>query len=1049
MKDQDQTKQQLICELEELRRRVTTLEASERRYRTIIDTVPLAIGEINRDGIIVFANAATEKLFGYMPEELVGKRAGDGIEPASAREAFRAWFCHTMLEQPPPSPVFARQVNKDGKQIDVRGDWNYLRNEKGEVVGQITVIADITDIKQAQEALADREARLLEAQEIANLGFVVVDLITAGITTSTVLDRICGIPVDYERTLDRWADLVHPDERQAMLDYLKEVVGDKKLFDREYRIVRYRDKQVRWVHGLGRLQFNADGQPTSMLGTVQDITDRKRTAEALKKAHDELEEKVRERTAELTKANEQLKREVEERRRAEEALRDSESRLTFALEVSNTGAWELDLVDHTAQRSLQHDRIFGYESLLPTWNYEMLLEHVVPEDREAVDRRFRQAVDSHGDWEFDCRIRRNDGKVRWIWAAGCPRSDNNGNPQRMTGIVQDITDRKQNEEALEQSERQFRNYFEQGLIGMGVTSTGKRWLLVNDRLCEILGYPREELVRKNWDEMTHPDDLEQNLQLFNRLLTGEIEHFTFDKRYLKKDGNVVQTTIHTRVFRKDDGTIDHVVVLVEDITAHKQAEEAVRQSHAELRAIYDGMADGLLVADIETRRFVRANASICHMLGYSQSELLSLAVKDLHPEADLPFAVGQFDALAEGTLSVSEEIPVLRKDGTVFYAVVSTSRVTYADRRCVVGFFRDVTERRRAAEVLRASEERYELAVRGAGVGIWDWNLRTGKVYYSPRWKILLGYDDEDIGDSVEDWAALLHPDERDWIIKFQDDFLAGTSPTVTVEYRLRHKDGSYRWIVAHGLAVRDNQGKAIRLVGSHGDITDRKRAEEALERERQSLWRMIQANDHERQLVAYDIHDGLAQYLAGARMQFQAHDALKATSPDEAAKAYETAVELVRQAHFESRRLISEVRPPVIDEDGLETAILHLVHEQRRRGGPQIECFSDVQFGRLLSILENALYRIAQEALSNACKHSKSKKVAVTLTQEGQEARLEIKDWGIGFDPQAVEKGHFGLEGIRQRVRLVGGRLTIESKPGSGTVVQVVVPIVESQNDG
>ena len=144
---------------------------------------------------------------------------------------------------------------------------------------------------------------------------------------------------------------------------------------------------------------------------------------------------------------------------------------------------------------------------------------------------------------------------------------------------------------------------------------------------------------------------------------------------------------------------------------------------------------------------------------------------------------------------------------------------------------------------------------------------------------------------------------------------------------------------------------------------------------------------------------------------------------------------------------MVSEVRPPVIDEIGLETAITHLVYEQRRHGGPKIECHSDVQFGRLPSILENALYRIVQEALNNACKHSKSKKVTVAMTQEGQDVRLEVRDWGIGFNPESVGKGHFGLEGIRQRVRLLGGALTIQSTPGSGTLVQVVVPILERQN--
>ena len=214
----------------------------------------------------------------------------------------------------------------------------------------------------------------------------------------------------------------------------------------------------------------------------------------------------------------------------------------------------------------------------------------------------------------------------------------------------------------------------------------------------------------------------------------------------------------------------------------------------------------------------------------------------------------------------------------------------------------DITERKRAEEALRAGNERYELAVQGVGVGIWDYDIRTGKVYYSPRWKALFGYEEDDIGDSLEDWSRLVHPDERDQILKFQEDFLAGSSSTVSVEYRLRHKDGSYRWIIAHGLAVRDSQGKAIRFVGSHCDIKDRKRSEEALERERQSLWRMLQASDHERQTISYEIHDGLAQYLSGATMQFQAHDALRENSPDQAKQAYETAVELVRQSHAEAR---------------------------------------------------------------------------------------------------------------------------------------------------
>jgi PAS domain S-box-containing protein len=133
---------------------------------------------------------------------------------------------------------------------------------------------------------------------------------------------------------------------------------------------------------------------------------------------------------------------ITDRKRAEETVRENEERLRFALETSHTGAWDLDLGDHTAHRSLEHDRIFGYAQLLPQWTYEMFLDHVLPEDRGAVNSKFRHALETRDDWNFECRIRRPDGEVRWILAAGRHRTDAAGLPRRMAGIVRDVTERK-------------------------------------------------------------------------------------------------------------------------------------------------------------------------------------------------------------------------------------------------------------------------------------------------------------------------------------------------------------------------------------------------------------------------------------------------------------------------------------------------------------------------------------------------------------------------------------------------------------------------------
>ena len=181
---------------------------------------------------------------------------------------------------------------------------------------------------------------------------------------------------------------------------------------------------------------------------AMDLTEPKRLEEALRQLNADLENRIEDRTAELRKVNETLQAEIVERKRAEEAIRQSEERLRFALETIHAGAWDLDLVDHSAFRSLEHDRIFGYTQLLPEWTYEMFLEHVLPEDRAMVDGKFQEATENQSDWSFECRIRRTDGQVRWIWAAGRHTNVSAGAPLRMAGIVQDITERKQAEEAL-------------------------------------------------------------------------------------------------------------------------------------------------------------------------------------------------------------------------------------------------------------------------------------------------------------------------------------------------------------------------------------------------------------------------------------------------------------------------------------------------------------------------------------------------------------------------------------------------------------------------
>ena len=642
---------------------------------------------------------------------------------------------------------------------------------------------------------------------------------------------------------------------------------------------------------------------------------------------------------------------------------------------------------------------------------------------------------------------------------------------------------------------------------------------------------------------------------------------------MRRHGEPIPIQQSTFLILDENGNPFRTGVVISDITERKQAEqrtlqalELLKESETRYRELIDNQGEGLGVVDLE-ECFSFVNPAAEHIFGVPGGTLAGRSLREFMTEDQYLQMREQTKKRQAGATS-TYELDIVRPSGETRRLLLTA--VPRLDRAGVFvgtfGLFFDITERKQAEEALRQSEERYKLAVRGAGVGIWDWDIRTGKLYFSPRWKMLFGYGENDIGDSIDDWAKLLHPDERDWMLKFLEDFLAGTSPTTTVEYRLRHKDGSYRWIVAHGLVVRDEQGKACRFVGSHGDLTDRKRAEEALRRsedelraiyagmfdgllmadietkhfvganaamsrmlgysetellslsvkdihpqadlpfvveqfeklsegkiqvsedvpvlrkdgsvffavvtsspvirndrrcivgffhditerkraeealrkEHRNLSHLLHASDHERQLIAYEIHDDLAQQLAGAIMQFDAFDHLKETKPKQAADAFHAGITMLRQGHFETRRLIAGVRPPILDESGIVEAVAHLVHELGRDKGQKIENRSKVDFDRLDPTLENAIYRIAQEALTNACKHSQSERISVSLLQRGDRLSIKIRDWGVGFDPKTIPKNHFGLEGIRQRARLLGGKCSIRSNVGKGTSITVSCP--------
>jgi PAS domain S-box-containing protein len=382
---------------------------------------------------------------------------------------------------------------------------------------------------------------------------------------------------------------------------------------------------------------------------------------------------------------------------------------------------------------------------------------------------------------------------------------------------------------------------------------------------------------------------------------------------------------------------------------------------------------------------------------------------------------------------------ILRLDGEIVDVEVA---VTLMDEpgdplRAIVFTMREISERKRAEARLRESEERLTLAFVGAQEGVWDWNLVSGDVVYSRRWKHMLGYEDDEIEPHVSAWERLLHPDDMPQAQALNASVAAGAA-AYEGEFRLRHKDGHFVQVLSRGYPVRrEPGGPVVRIVGTHFDLTERRKAE--AERARTELLsRLVFAQEDERRRIAREMHDQFGEQLTALSRNIGALKEAVADTPS-IAPLVATLETIARQIDRDVDQLVWELRPTALDDLGLRAALVNYVQDWSRRVEIPAEFHTTGLLDeRLPPDAETTLYRVAQEALTNIAKHARATRVGVILERQADFVLLIVEDNGVGFDADA--EGHagggFGLLGMQERAALVGATVEIESTAGKGTTV-------------
>lgn len=621
--------------------------------------------------------------------------------------------------------------------------------------------------------------------------------------------------------------------------------------------------------------------------------------------------------------------------------------------------------------------------------------------------------------EFEYRIRQPDGTYPWLRSRVTVFTRTaDGQVQHIIITTQDITERKQAEEVLRESEARFRSYFELGQIGMTITSPAKGILEVNDEICTILGYDRNELLQMTWAQMTHPDDLAADVAHFNRVLAGEIDSYSLDKRWIRKDGQVIDSTISMKCLRRPDGTVDYFVALLQDITERKQAEEELRRTHAELE---------LQVAE-RTQQLTAVNEALRQEIAErerTEDELAAdlEAMSGLHELSTRLLTAGDLTSLLEEVLSAT--INMLHADfGNIQLYNPRTQALEIVAQR---GFQQEYLDYFNQVEEGTAS---YDAALqRGERVIVED--VQTDPLF-APHLPIV----------AAAGYRA----------VQSTPLFSRSGQPLgmLSTHFRNPHRP-SERELRLTDLYARQATEMIERELAEEqlqAEIRERRRSEAIGQ---QLLQQLVSAQEEERRRISHELHDSLGQYLTALDLGLKSIE-IQDGCPAPVADEIQHMRQLALQIDAEVERLSFELRPLVLDDLGLADALRRHVQQWSATSGVVVDLhIGGLDHQRLPSFVETTLYRIVQEALTNILKHAGVVRVSLIIERRRDEVMAIVEDNGRGFDLAAAEAAprRFGLKSMAERAALAGGRLDIETAPGSGTTIYVHIPLQPDQADG
>ena len=866
----------------------------------------------------------------------------------------------------------------------------------------------VTDSKLVEEKLAAENRRLIDILSGLNAGLWEWNIQTGETIFNGRWAEMIGYTLEEisPQSIETWKKYTHPDDLKVSVELLeKHFKGESDYYECEARM-KHKNGSWIWVLDKGKVHtWDEEGSPLSMSGTHQDITERKQMESTLKESKNR--------------------------------LRD----ITFSMA---DWVWEVDengVYTYTSQKSfdlLGQSRGF----VIGRTPFDLM----PPDEAKRVAAIFSEIVANKApikDLE-NWNIGKNGERI-CLLTNGVPILDENGNLKGYRGVDKDITERKQAENLLAQTRKNYEAFFNAIDDFLFILDEEGNIIHANTTVIGRLGYTREELFGKSVLMVHPPDRRDEAGRIVGEMLNGEATFCPVP--IITKSG--VQIPVETRVSHGFWDGKPAIFGVTKDISQIKLSEEKFSK-------LFHINPSACGLSDLENHKYIEVNEAFCNLLGFNENEVIGKTAADLGilTAETINAITGKLDSNGKAN---NIETELLAKNGDIKHVLLSAESIYVQDKKYRYTVVHDITERKQAETKLKQLSARLELATRAGRVGVWDLDIVNNILFWDDQMYKLYGVDKKEFGNAYESWLAGVHPDDV-----AQGDEEVQTAirekKDLNTEFRIIWPDGAIRYIRALAIVQRNDSGEPLHMIGTNWDITAQKHAEDALRESKENLLKINAEKDKFFSIIAHDLRSPFNLFLGFTKIMAEKLDTIPLEEIQKMAL-------LMKNAATNLYRLLENLLEWSLLQRGITTFIpvsfllmpkilenlLALLELARHK---KITISYDIPEDLMVFTDENMLGAIVRNLTSNAIKFTpKGGKIFIAAQSlDDNFVEISIKDTGIGMSSEMTKNifrldnqtGRRGTEGelstglgliiCKEFIEKHGGKIWVESKEGKGS---------------